>query len=189
MTDRPDNIVLIGFASTGKTAVGKVLAAQLSRAFIDLDDRVEALHVADCGIQRRCRDIYSLLGRDCFVNFETRALRDLLSTRDAVIALGGGTPVAPENRALARQLGWTVYLRASAEAVFERMKIKGFPRYLGSNPSADTLVALMAERGPIYEETADVTVDNTQLLPGEAAEAVRTALADRLPSTPATLPK
>ena len=182
MHDRPDNIVLIGFASTGKTAVGKALAEQLGRPFIDLDDRVEVLHVAERGVQRRCRDIYSLLGRQCFVDFETRALQELSTARGAIIALGGGTPVDPINRDLARNLGWTVYLKASANAVFERMKIKGFPRYLGENPTPDALTALMEERGPIYKETADVIIDNTRLSPAEAAEAVRAAVAKRLPA-------
>ena len=171
-----ENLVLVGFASTGKTAVGRVLAERLGFEFIDLDDRVERLHVEERGEKRRCREIYSLFGRDCFVDYETRALGELSGTGRAVIALGGGTPVVEVNRERARELGCVVYLDASAEAIFERMKIKGFPLYLGDNPSLADLAVLVAERAPIYEQTADVIINNTALSPEAAATAVITSV-------------
>jgi shikimate kinase len=177
MTAASDNIVLIGFASTGKTAVGRVLAEKLEFSFIDLDDLVEALHLEKQGVKRRCREIYSLLGRECFIGYETRALDSLVGTRRAVIALGGGTPVSEVNRERAARLGTVVYLHASPEAIFERMRIKGFPQYLGDNPSIEILAALTAERGPIYEKIADIVIDNTRLSPEEAASAAAQALA------------
>ncbi len=180
-----ENLMLIGFASAGKTAVGRVLAERLGFEFIDLDDRVERLHTAERGVPRRCREIYSLFGRDCFVDYETRALDELIGTSRAVIALGGGTPISEINRDKARLLGGVVYLDASAEAIFERMKIKGFPLYLGDNPTVDALSALVAERAPVYEAAADVIVNNTALSPEAAANSIVTAVIVRglLPET------
>lgn len=179
------NLVLVGFASTGKTAVGRVLSKRLGFEFIDLDDRVEILHVAERGVKRRCREIYSMLGRQCFIDYETQALNSLTDTRKAVIALGGGTPMHEANRDKARDLGCVVYLDASPEAIFERMKIKGFPLYLGDNPSLSTLSTLTSERGPVYERMADIVINNTALSAEGAANAIVTSVIVRglLPET------
>jgi shikimate kinase len=179
MTGSLDNIVLIGFASTGKTAVGQLLAKALGFAFVDLDDRVEALHVCERGVKRRCRDIFSLFGRECFINYETQALDALIDTRRAVIAVGGGTPISEINRGRTKKLGCVVYLDASPAAIFERMKTKGFPKYLGDDPTLEDLAALVAERAPIYENTADIVINNTALSPEAAVSAVITAVISR----------
>lgn len=177
MTAASDNIVLIGFASTGKTAVGKALAEKLGFSFIDLDDRVEALHLEKQGVKQRCREIYSLFGRECFIDYEARAIDSLVGVRRAVIALGGGTPISEANRERSARLGTVIYLYASPEAIFERMKTKGFPQYLGDSSTLEALAALTAERGPVYEKIAEIIIDNTRLSPEEAASAAARAFA------------
>ncbi len=171
-------MILIGFASTGKTAVGRVSADKLGFAFVDLDVCVETLHLEEKGVGRRCREIYSLFGRDCFVRYETRALEKLNGTTEAVIAVGGGTPLDETNRVLIRSLGRVVFLKASPEAVFDRMKFKGFPQYLGKNPSVADVAVLTTEREPYYLKTADIVIDNSALSPESAADAVIAALAN-----------
>jgi shikimate kinase len=177
MRECADNIIFIGFASTGKTAVGKVLAEKLGFSFIDLDVEVEKLHMSEKGVGRRCREIFSLFGRECFVRYESKALDRLMGIERSVLSVGGGTPVDKNNRETIRKIGVAVYLQASPKAVVERMKYKGFPEYLGNNPSIDDVAAMMAERESYYLETADFIVDNTGLSPEETACAVIDELA------------
>ncbi len=141
-------------------------------AFIDLDDAVESLHVAERGHRRRCREIFSRYGRECFIGYERAALEDLEGSAGQVIALGGGTPVDPESRRLIGALGRVVYLKADPKAVLDRMRHKGFPQYLGENPGLTVLEAFWRERHVIYREVADVTIDNTALSPDETAQVI-----------------
>ena len=169
MNQPSHNIVLIGFASTGKSTTGRMLAEQLGRRFVDIDDVVERLHIEERGEKRRCREIFSLFGRDCFINYESRAIDELATTANSVIATGGGTPISEVNRERTRRLGFVVYLDAQISAIFKRMSIKGYPQYLGPNPTLADLEALWRERDGIYREVADLVVDNTTLSPKETS--------------------
>lgn len=171
--NRPShNIVLIGFASTGKSTTGRVLANQLGWQFIDIDDVVERLHIKERGEKRRCREIFSLFGRDCFINYESQALDELATATNTVIATGGGTPISEENRARTQDLGFVVYLDAQVSSIFRRMSIKGYPQYLGTNPTITDLQRLWNQRNPIYRELADLVVDNTTLTPEDASNLI-----------------
>lgn len=177
--DATQNMVIVGFTSSGKSTTGRALGELLDMAFVDLDDEVEGLHVAERGHHRRCRDIFSLLGRDCFVGYERRALVGLSDRSGLVIALGGGTPVDEENRRLVQQLGKVVYLKAKPVAVLDRMKHKGYPKFLGKNPTLTVLEGFWNQRHDIYTEIADAVIDNSSLTPRDTALAIVDALGAR----------
>jgi shikimate kinase len=179
MRDMDQNIVIIGFASTGKSTTGRALARALGRTFVDLDDIVERLHVEARGHPRRCRDIVHLFGRDCFVGYEREALASLTPDAGQVIATGGGTPMEATNREMTERLGLVVYLKAAPEVIFERMAAKGFPYYLGEEPTAAALQAVWEKRHPVYAAMADITVDNAGRSPEESARAIIEALVPR----------
>jgi shikimate kinase len=167
-----DNILLVGFTSSGKSTTGRRLAELLALSFIDLDDIVEALHIEERGHRRRCREIFSLFGRECFVGYERAALERLDGSGGQVIALGGGTPVDEDNRRRIVRLGKVVYLRAAPVTVLDRMRHKGFPRFLGDNPTLELLEGFWRSRHEVYKDIADIVVDNSSLSPEETALAV-----------------
>lgn len=86
--------MLVGFMGSGKSAIGRRVARQQDWDFVDLDDEVERRE------GRSIPDFFADLGEGAFREAEVRALRSLLSQapadRGLVIALGGGTPTAPE---------------------------------------------------------------------------------------------
>lgn len=166
------NIVLIGFASTGKTTTGRIVASQLGWKFIDIDDIVEKIYQTETGHEMSCRDIFTRVGRDGFIEIETRALHQLEERRETVIATGGGTPISNINRSLIKKLGSIVYLNAGIKAIFSRMTHKGYPRYLGENPSLADLNRLWLERHPIYTTMADLVIDNTDNSPEDSARII-----------------
>jgi shikimate kinase len=154
------NIVLVGFASSGKTAVGKVVAEEIGFNFIDLDDEIEIGHYKKNGTKVRCRDIYSTFGRDCFLELETEALVNIKNIKETVLATGGGAPIQENNRPLLKALGSIVYLYASPETLLQRMALKGLPVYLQDDPLK--LNGLWCERHPVYKSIADYTIDTTE---------------------------
>src|SRR5262245_25261923 len=103
----------------GKTTIGRKLADKLSWKFIDLDDEIERRE------GRSIADIFRQEGEPHFRNLERLCLTELSSTPNAVIALGGGAFIDPDNRNLTENSGLTVWLKVSFRNVEERVKTDG----------------------------------------------------------------
>src|SRR5215470_14570730 len=103
----------------GKSTVGRRLAKRLGWKFIDLDEEIERRE------QRSIPDIFRENGEPYFRDVEQLCLRDVSSANKAVIALGGGTFINPENRAIAENGGLTVWLKVSFAKLVHRVKIDG----------------------------------------------------------------
>ncbi len=173
------NLVFIGLTSTGKSTTAKGVADRMEMAFVDLDDVVETLHVAERGHPRRCREIVSRFGRECFIDYERRGLQSLMEREGTVIATGGGTPMDEESRRMIQELGRVIYLQSPPQVIFRRMASKGFPYYLVPNPSVEALGEVWNARHKIYVGLADLVIDNTSLGPEETVQAVVDQLLSR----------
>lgn len=168
------NIVLIGLRCSGKTSVGRLVAAMLGRPFLDLDDLTrERLGAASI------TEAFSRLGEQRFRGEEAVALEQVLSRRDHVIALGGGTPAAPGAESIIKRCRTegtvrTIYLRARAETLKRRLVACGAadrPALLGRDPVSE-VESVLATRGPLYERVSDLVVDVDALSILEAADRV-----------------
>ena len=84
-----NNIYIVGFMGTGKTAVGKVLAKRMGLKFIDLDDRIEETQGS------KIADIFAKKGEAYFREAEAKALQDIAAQTGLVAACGGGSFGAP----------------------------------------------------------------------------------------------
>jgi len=150
-------IFLCGMMGSGKTTVGRALAAALSGRFVDLDDRVEA---------RAGKNIPSLFadhGEPHFRHLERESLELLLDERaDArvtVVALGGGAWVQPGVADLLRPLGPTFYLQVPIDELHRRLEASDRgqrPLLIGSNLRM-RLEHLLSLRAGAYE-AADHTI-------------------------------
>lgn len=166
------NVILIGFTSSGKTSVGKIVAQKLGVAFHDLDDEIEWLHLAEKAHLLKCREIYSQYGRECFAELETRAIENLQKLEKTVLSTGGGVVLTPRNLSLLSNMGTAVYLRVRPEEVLNRMKTKGLPAYLeGKNP-LEEIKNEWDRRDPLYRSLAKIEIDTTNMTAEEAADAV-----------------
>ena len=103
----------------GKTTIGRRLAKKLGWKFIDLDEEIESRE------GRPIAEIFRQDGEPHFRKLEQQYLKNLSSSRNTVIALGGGAFIDPENRRLAEQTGLTVWLKVSFNNVADRVKIDG----------------------------------------------------------------
>ncbi len=177
------NIVLIGFASCGKSATGQELARRLALRFIDIDREIENLYARACGSRVHYRQLIEKEGMQVFFELEHEALSGLANEDGCVIAPGGGAPMRENNRALLHALGTILYLRTDPAVVFERMQAKGLPLFLRDDPSPEHLERLWNERHAVYQQLADCTIDNTHLSIVETVDSVMAAL--RLGGRPA----
>ena len=158
-------ITLCGFMGSGKTTVGKVLADFLGCPFLDLDDLV----VKKAG--KSIPEIFAEDGEPAFRVMEAQVLRKTVekyAESTAVLALGGGAVMTPASAALLHGKTDCIYLRATLETLSARLEGETAGRPLAD----DALAARLAEREPVYEETAHVTVDTDGLSPEEVADEI-----------------
>lgn len=149
------NIILVGFMGTGKSVVGKRLAARLGRVFLDTDERI----VASAG--RSIPEIFAAEGEGGFRARETAALQELSGLDGAVIATGGGVLGHDENVGLLRQAGTLVCLTARPGVILERTRPwKERPLLAGAPDPLAAVERLLEERAAHYA-LADLTVDTS----------------------------
>ncbi len=142
--------------AVGKSAVGRNLAKRLRRRFVDLDRQIEKSE------GMKVRDIFEQKGEDYFRQCEKRALAQLLTEQDQVIATGGGVVLDDDNLALLREKTLLVCLRASTAAILRRVG-SGATRPLLKGPNRrERIEELVQARQERYAQ-AHVTIDTDQL--------------------------
>jgi shikimate kinase len=164
-------IFLIGFMASGKTTVGRLLAARLGWAFADLDDLIAA------GAGRTVPQIFAAEGEAGFRRRETDAVREAAARRRAVIATGGGAACREENLAAMCLNGRVVALEVSAEESVRRAgPASGRPLFDGQADPVGAARALLAVRRSFYER-AHLCVRTDGRRPKDVAAAIADGLA------------
>jgi shikimate kinase len=143
------NIILIGFMGCGKTSVGERLAQKLSYQFLDTDQMIE--HKESDTINH----IFTLHGEEYFRGKETGLLQELLPELDRVVlSTGGGLPLREQNSELLKEMGFVVYLKASAETTLKRLAGDRTRPLLQGDDREKRIESLLVYRTPIYEKSA-----------------------------------
>ncbi|MBC8099858.1 MAG: shikimate kinase [Armatimonadetes bacterium] len=109
------NIVLTGFMATGKTTIGRVVAALLAREFVDTD--IEIMHRTKLNIPQ----IFEQYGEPGFRKLETVMCKWLATRGGLVVATGGGMLVNVHNLAAMTQTGLVVCLHAPLDVIARRL--------------------------------------------------------------------
>lgn len=154
---------MIGPMGAGKTETAKCLAALIGWHFIDLDGLV--VRKSGKAIERIFRED----GEEEFRRLESEALISGLAMDSAVIACGGGVVVDRTNIELLKSLATVVYLKVDVEVAVARV---------GNDPArplAPSFPKLLAEREPLYAQTAHFTVDAAKDV-GQVAESIRSLI-------------
>jgi shikimate kinase len=169
LSKRPENVILVGFMGSGKTAIGKLASKLLKFQFLDTDQII----VERSG--RQISEIFSIEGEAFFRKLETTVLESLSHLNRCVISTGGGAVLSEGNRSILRALGFVVLLTASEEILYERISRNSKrPLLQTENPRA-TLSTLLAARRDAYDSAAEFTLDTTHLTHNAAAEALEAA--------------
>ena len=144
ITDK-QNIVLIGMPSSGKTTIGKMLAKNLNRPFVDTDQEI----LNNTGMAPK--DIISKQGEDKFRDIETAAVKEISKRQGIIISTGGGVITREINTQLLKENGIVVFL----DRDFDNLEITS-DRPLTS--TKDKLLKIYNERYPLYKRYADIAV-------------------------------
>ncbi|QIN83031.1 shikimate kinase [Rubrobacter tropicus] len=146
----PGHVAIVGYMGSGKTTVGRLLARNTGRAFVDLD--AEVSRRAGVSIP----GIFAEHGEERFRDIEREALLEALAREEnCVVSCGGGAVLRPENRAALRGTP-TVFLREDIDVLYARTRGANRPLRGGSR---EDFARRYAERLPLYQEVADVEVD------------------------------
>jgi shikimate kinase len=162
-------IILIGLPGSGKSTVGRQLARRFSFSFVDCDHVIE--QTVGCSI----REFFEREGEDRFRDVEQETLARLAAgdlgaspnpaagtqagASGKVLSTGGGAVLRAANRTALRAAGQVVYLRATPEDLYRRLRNdQQRPLLQGADPM-QKLRDLYAKRDPLYRETAHFSVE------------------------------
>lgn len=174
MKRRKTNIVLIGFMGCGKTTLGKKISTRLGYKFIDTDKYIEKKE------NKNISKIFENDGEEYFRQLERNMVMELSEERKCVIATGGGIIKDAETMAYLKKSGIILYLKSTAEHIYRNVgNDKSRPLLQGGN-KMEKIRTLMAERIPIYEKYAMVTVDVSRGTVSQTAKRIIEALGDRI---------
>ncbi|WP_329499812.1 shikimate kinase [Kitasatospora herbaricolor] len=161
-------LVLVGPPGSGKTTVGRELAARLGVGFRDTDADIEAL------AGKPIPEIFIDEGEPHFRELEVAAVRAAAAGHPGVLALGGGAVLAEATRALLADLP-VVFLEVALADAVKRVGLDAPRPLLAVNPRASWR-ELMEARRPLYLEVATAVVATEGLTPEQVADAVLEAL-------------
>lgn len=150
-------IFLIGPMGSGKTTIGKLLAASIGYEFVDSDREIELR----TGVS--IPTIFDYEGEEGFRERETQVI-DELSQRDRIVlATGGGAVLRPQNRAVLHERGFVVYLKVSVRVQLMRTaRDRNRPLLQTENPRK-TLTEMAKLRAPLYEEAAHFAINTDHI--------------------------
>ncbi|HET8720620.1 MAG TPA: shikimate kinase [Nitrospira sp.] len=147
------NVVLIGYRGTGKSTVGKVVAACLGRPIVSTDQ--EIVRRAGSSIP----EIVAAHGWDYFRDLESAVCQDLAGRDNLVIDTGGGAILRENNVEVLKRNGRLIWLTASVETIAARIgSDTQRPSLTGTKSHVEEIRDVLTERLPRYQAAADVTI-------------------------------
>ena len=148
-----NRIFLIGYMGSGKTTIGKLLAARLHYSFVDIDVHIEK------NISKSVSQIFAELGETKFRLIEQKCLCEVAEIDNVIISTGGGTPCFFDNMQFMNTSGLTFYLKFSPAQLASRLEsAHANKRPLLAERKGEDLLQFIASslalREPFYSQAA-----------------------------------
>ncbi len=144
-----NNLIFIGMPSSGKSTLGRLLAKELGRPFLDTDDVIRQINGCE---------LHEIMDRDGLDAFKMREQEAIctVAVDNTVIATGGSSVYSPVAMEHLKKGGRVIYVSISYDTLEKRV---GDPHLRGVVLApGKTLRDLYAERVPLYEKYADITL-------------------------------
>ena len=164
------NIMLIGFMGCGKSTVAAKLTKRLSVKQIEMD----ALIAEEAGMS--LPDIFATYGEEHFRNIETNMLRKFKDLKPVVVSCGGGVVLRDENVELMKGQGKIIWLTATPQTVYERVKDSTDRPVLNGNMNVEYIQELMEKRQQKYQAAADIMVSTDGKTVDEICDEILSAI-------------
>jgi shikimate kinase len=171
MVERGQAIVLIGFMGSGKSSVGRELAARMRWPRYDTDEMIASRYGLSIA------EIFARHGEQAFRDAETEALSQV-PDRQLILVTGGGIVLRADNIERLQLFGPIVHLTADEETLFERVSRRKTRPLLQTEKPRETLSAMLRVRAPLYTQAADFTVDTSKLRHEEVADEIMEQIAE-----------
>lgn len=147
------NIFLIGFMGSGKSTIAKLLSKETSRELVEMDETIEAEE------NMTINEIFEKYGETYFRDLESQLIERIAQKGGAVVSCGGGAVLREENISNMKKNGLVVYLSATPQTIYERVRHSTNRPLLNGNMNVEYIQELMEKRLPMYENVTDVVVD------------------------------
>ncbi|GAV20973.1 shikimate kinase [Mariprofundus micogutta] len=163
--------ILVGLMGSGKSSIGKRLAAKLDLPLIDLDEYI--VEKAD----RSIPEIFEQDGELAFRKMETEALCEVIS-KPAVIATGGGAVLSETNRRILQEHSPVIWLKASPEFLARRIEGDSNRPLIAEGDTLKKLQEQVEVRYPLYEACADFVLPRGDMKKKQVLQAILEFLGD-----------
>ena len=150
------NLFLIGYRCTGKTTIGKSIAAAIDWSFVDADTRL----VGECG--KPIKEIVDSEGWEGFRRMERSILKQICTKDRQIVATGGGVVLDKANIKAMKTSGMVIWLGATAETIQKRMlqdkNTGNFRPALTEKGRMEEIEDMLLKRNPYYESAGDFSI-------------------------------
>ena len=148
------HIFLVGMAGAGKTSLGRRLAQNLNRRFVDTDQRIsELMHLT-------VNEIFATYGEPFFRAAETAVLIDLVSLPPCIISTGGELCTFSENVAIMKNNGIIIHIDRPLDQILSDIKTDRRPLLAGG--SHEDIIEQYNSSIGHYRAAADYRLDNSK---------------------------
>jgi shikimate kinase len=162
----PLAIALVGLPGAGKTTVGRSLARLTNLPFIDTDQLIESR--LGCTI----RELFDQQGESAFRKIESFTIEELSERGNCVLSTGGGAVLEDANRHYLKTKFRCVYLRATPQDLFRRLRNDSKRPLLQVADPLQTITQLFSVRDPLYLQVAKVVVETGRPSVGALVERI-----------------
>jgi shikimate kinase len=150
------NLFLIGYRCTGKTTIGKAIAAAIDWSFVDADTML----VRECG--KPIKDIVDTEGWDAFRRMERSTLKQICTEDRQVVATGGGVVLDKANIKAMKTSGMVIWLGATAETIQQEIE------------------DMLLKRNPYYESAGDFSIQTDDVPLNEICAIIIQRIKDKI---------
>lgn len=148
-----DNIFLIGFMGAGKSTIARLLTKATGKKLVEMDARI----VEEQGMS--INDIFAQYGESRFRDIESQLILTIGDEGNTIVSCGGGVVVRPENTEFMKKNGKIVFLAATPETIYNRVKDGTDRPILNGHMNVEYIAELMEKRRALYEAAADIRID------------------------------
>ena len=164
------NLVLVGYRCTGKTTIGRLLAARLGWPLVDTDTLIQ---------ERAGKSIKEIVASDGWPEFrrlECETIAEVAAADRQVVSAGGGAILDAANRKALRASGRVVWLTAAPETIWQRLQAD--PKTAAERPNltegggATEVRKVLGERRAAYQAACHHEISTDQGSPDESADRI-----------------
>ena len=164
-------VYLIGFMGAGKSTVARLLTKKLDMPLVEMDERI----VQEQGMS--INEIFDVYGEERFREIEGRLVMTLGQEPASIVSCGGGVVIRAENVTTTKKNGVIVFLSATPQTIYERVKNSKERPILNGNMNVEFIAGLMEKRRSLYEQAADILIATDDKTKDEIADEIVTCLA------------